>query len=179
MPVTGNNPKEVPECWFQNPMYRIPGNCRKNFLFLSYGRTGIQPCHGYAQACLWGPVEAGKVWVQHLGNVEAQWERVFSRWHVHNEKESLVDDMFSCLQSSQNNVCEAEFWAKLNKSSFSEIMELFERYMNFFRCENGRHGDIPWSSQHSAGYDQSIKRGWLGASRVFNKKLYPLLLCVW
>ena len=26
MPVTGNNRKEVPGCWFQNPMYRVPGN---------------------------------------------------------------------------------------------------------------------------------------------------------
>ena len=57
----------------------------------------------------------------------------FSTWVTkHNEKESLVDDMFSCLQISRNNVCEAEYQAKLSKSSFSEITELFERYMNFF-----------------------------------------------
>ena len=64
----------------------------------------------------------------------------FSTWVTkkHNEKESLVNDMFSCLQSSRNNVCEAEIQAQLNKSSFSEVTELFERYMNFFRCENGQ-----------------------------------------
>ena len=70
MPVTGNNRKEVPGCWSQDKLRKV--------LFPSYGRTEIQPCRAHAQACLRGPDEAGKVWIQHLGNIEAERERVFS-----------------------------------------------------------------------------------------------------
>lgn len=64
----------------------------------------------------------------------------FQKWvaEKHDEKTSLVDDMFSGLQSLRDNVCKSEFQKKLRENSFAEVAKLFQRYMLFLRCENGK-----------------------------------------
>ena len=76
MSVTGNNRKKVPGCWFQNPMYRVPGNCGK-FCFrimegLRYNRAVRM--HKLAYEALMRLARSG-----------------FSTWVTlkHNEKESV------------------------------------------------------------------------------------------
>lgn len=51
----------------------------------------------------------------------------------HNERRSLVDDKLSSLQRLHNSVYKVEFQQKFCESSFSEVAELFERYMLFLR----------------------------------------------
>ena len=58
---------------------------------------------------------------------------------------SLVDEMFSDLQSLPDNVCKSEFQKKLCENSFAEVAKLFERYMSFLRCENGKLSEF-WVS---------------------------------
>ena len=64
----------------------------------------------------------------------------FQKWvaEKHNEKMSLVHEMFFGLQNLRDNVCKAEFEKKLCENSFAEVAKLFERYMSFLRCENGK-----------------------------------------
>ena len=71
----------------------------------------------------------------------------FQKWvaEKHDEKTSLVDDMFSGLQSLRDNVCKSEFQKKLCENSFAEVAKLFERYMSFLRCENGKLSEF-WVS---------------------------------
>ena len=71
----------------------------------------------------------------------------FQKWAAekHDEKMSLVDEMFSGLQSLRDNVCKFEFQKKLCKNSFAEVAKLFERYMSFLRCENGKLSEF-WVS---------------------------------
>jgi len=71
----------------------------------------------------------------------------FQKWVAkkHDKKTSLVDEIFSGLQSLRHNVCEAQFKNKLCENSFAEIAELFERYMSFLRCENGKLSEF-WVS---------------------------------
>ena len=53
--------------------------------------------------------------------------------------------MFSGLQSLCDNVCEAEFKKKLCENSFAEVAVLFERYMSFLCCKNGKLSEF-WVS---------------------------------
>ena len=71
----------------------------------------------------------------------------FQKWvaEKHDEKTSLVDEMFSGLQSLRVNVCKSEFQKKLCENSFAEVAKLFERYMSFLRCENGELSEF-WVS---------------------------------
>lgn len=70
----------------------------------------------------------------------------FQNWvaEKHDKKTSL-DEMFSGLQSLCDNVCEAEFKKKLCENSFAEVAVLFERYMSFLCCKNGKLSEF-WVS---------------------------------
>lgn len=50
----------------------------------------------------------------------------------------LVDEMFIGFQSLCDNVCKFEFQQKFCENFFVEVVKLFERYMLFFCCENGK-----------------------------------------
>lgn len=65
---------------------------------------------------------------------------VYKKWvaEKHDEKTSLVDEMFSGLQSLRDNVCKSEFQKKLCENSVVEVAKLFQRYMSFLRCKNGK-----------------------------------------
>ena len=64
----------------------------------------------------------------------------FQTWIAerHNERKSSVDDMLSSLQRLHNSVCKAKFQQNLCESSFSNVAELFERYMFFLHTNNGK-----------------------------------------
>ena len=71
----------------------------------------------------------------------------FQKWvaEKHDEKTSLVDEMFSGLQSLRDNVYKSEFQKKLCENYFAEVAKLFERYMSFLLCENGKLSEF-WVS---------------------------------
>ena len=69
---------EVPGCWFERPVCRVPSHCREVSVW-SDGRTEIQPCRAAAQACVRGPDETGVVWIPKVGSREARQEDFFSR----------------------------------------------------------------------------------------------------
>ena len=63
----------------------------------------------------------------------------FQTWieENHGDKKSLVDNAFGSLQRLHDSICQAEFQRTLDEKSFSEVTELFRRYMLFLRTENG------------------------------------------
>ena len=113
-------------------MCRVPSDCR-GVSVASDGRREIQPC-----------LAAAKLVYEAL--MRQVWSG-FQKWvaEKHDEKTSLVDEMFSGLQSLRDNVCKSEFQKKLCKNSFAEVAKLFERYMSFLRCENGKLSEF-WVS---------------------------------
>ena len=54
--------------------------------------------------------------------------------------------MFSGLKSLRDNLYKSEFQKKLCENSFAEVAKLFERYMSFLRCENGKLSEL-WVSK--------------------------------
>ena len=94
----------------------------------------------------------------------------FQTWIRENRahKKTMVDNFFGDLQTLYDNVCEEVFQEKLASSSATEVFQLFEKYMDCLRHENGKLSEF-WMSYIDM---VEILLGLLRATREGNWELH-------